>query len=96
MGRIYEDDFGVRIRVKTGIDLTNSTSVKLHLYKPNGLRIELTPIIESPPTAGYLVYETNQGDLIPWGLWKLQSFVVFPGSQFYGETAIFRIYKRYD
>jgi hypothetical protein len=97
MGKVYKSDYGVQVKVKTGIDLTGTLTCKLKISKPDG-RTALWPQtgnanIQTPATDGILIYTTVQGDLDVAGSYKLQALVTFSGSSLLGETAVFKIYE---
>jgi hypothetical protein len=94
-GRIYVGDWGVTIRVSTGIDVTSSTSRKLKVSKPNGVQATWNATIETPGTAGIIYYTTVDGDLNVVGDYKVQAEVVFATGDLLGETAIFTVYDEW-
>jgi len=95
-GRVFVGDYGVIIRVSTGIDLTSSTVHKFKIYKPNGIKIDWIATIELPAIAGVLTYTTIANDLDVKGEYKLQAEVTFPTGNFLGEVAVFKVFAPWD
>jgi hypothetical protein len=93
-GKIYEDDWGVVIKVTVGTDLTLASSYSYYVIKPNGIIASWNCSVQSPATDGILTYTTQSNDLNVPGTYKLQSVVVFPTGSFTGELTTFRVYKK--
>ena len=97
MGKVYKGDYGVQIKVKTGIDLTGAQTKVFAVSKPDGRKAQWTASIPTDyqPTEGILSYTTAPGDLDIAGNYKLQAVVTFPApnaASLKGETAIFKIF----
>lgn len=103
MGKIYKGDVGVRIRVDTGIDLSNSTMCKLYVLTPTG-ETQWTDVVvttgrpEYCETQGLSVIEyiTKENDLSVDGQYTVISYVEFgQNSRHYGEPARFVVYQKF-
>ena len=92
-GKIYQNDWGVIVKVYVGVDLTLATAQKYKVIKPDGRNVEWSCTKETPITAGYLTYTTISGDLDVSGNYKLNAYLTFASGVFTGETAVFRVYK---
>ena len=92
-GKIYKDDWGIVFSVSAGIDLTNATTYKLKVIKPDGRNVEWACSIATPATTGYLTYTSVSGDVDVTGSYKLNAYVTFASGAFTGENAVFRVYK---
>jgi hypothetical protein len=93
-GKIYIGSVGIEIAISTGINLTNATSYKFRVLKPDGNEIEWSASIVDM-VSGVLSYTTVEGDLDVVGTWKLNARVAFPGEVFYGETTIFQVFDKF-
>ncbi len=95
MGKVYKNDYGVLVKVKTGTDLTDVVTKQLKVTKPDGREMNWAATVQSPATEGILYYTTVSGDFDQAGLYKLQAYVTFAGSRFRGETAVFQIFDEF-
>jgi len=93
-GKIYEDDWGVVVKINVGIDLTLASAYSCYVVKPNGLIASWSPTIQLPATDGILIYTTQSNDFNVPGNYRLQAIIVFPSGSFTGELATFRVYKK--
>jgi len=95
-GRIFVGDYGVIIRVSTGIDLTNATAQKYKIYKPNGIKTNWSANIVVPAIDGILTYTTVANDFDIKGEYKLQAEVTFAAGNFLGEVAVFKVFDPWE
>jgi hypothetical protein len=95
-GKIFIGDYGVVVRVSTGVDLTGATSLKIKVIKPNGVEATWTAAAVSPVTSGDVTYTTALSDFNVAGTYKIQAEVTFTSSKFLGETTSFRVYDKWQ
>ena len=88
----YIDDIGTVITVDVGVDITDATSVKLLVKKPDGTEVEWTGTVYSTQ---YIRYTVVEDDFDQAGTYKVQSYVVTPDGTWKGETDSFKVYDEY-
>ena len=93
MGRIFQNDVGVRLEIDTGVDLSTATVKKLTVKKPDGSLVEWT----NTTTSGTkIIYVSEVGDFSMTGKHHVAAYVEFPSSKHTGETFIIQVYTRFD
>ena len=70
---VYENDIGTKIEFDVGVDTANIAGAKVIMKKPNGERVEKDAELEDNSTIVY--YLTEDGDLTPAGIFKLQVYI---------------------
>ena|SRR4030042_2112786 len=95
-GKVYKGNYGVPVRVATGMDLSNVTSSILLIKKPDGREASWTATKGTPETDGILEYTSISGDFDVSGNFQLQAEVSGTGFKFTGETAIFKIWDKWE
>jgi len=95
-GKIFVGDYGVVVRVSTGVDLTSATSLKIKVIKPNGHETTWTASAVLPITSGDITYTSILSDFNVVGTYKVQAEVTFASSKFLGETTSFRVYTKWQ
>ena len=96
MAKIYTGVKRVKIQVATGMDLTNATSYKLFIKKPDGHLSEWSASIFGAATGGVLIYYTVAGDLEEAGLYTGTAIIeTSDGGKYLGETFTFKIFERF-
>lgn len=103
--KVYKDAEGVKIRCKTGKDLSAATLVRLYIKKPvSGTEITIDDqlpnvdvIVETPHSAdGYVYYISVTGDLDEEGDYRVQSYLEIASYKGKGGTDRFHIYDAYE
>jgi hypothetical protein len=95
-GKIFVGDYGIVVRVSTGIDLTGATALKIKVLKPNGNESTWTATAILPITTGDITYTTTLSDFSVAGTYKIQAEITFSSSKFLGETTSFRVYEKWQ
>lgn len=97
--KIYVDSVGIDIVVTTNKDLTNISTLTMEFYKPDE-----TTVVKTYPAevtivtiaTGVVKYVTETDFLNLAGLWKVQVFGTFTGSEeYFSETRVFQIYPKF-
>jgi len=106
--KIYQGAVGVKIVLETGQDLSESTTHKILVQKPDGSELEwaadISAVIEDKdgrqfdvtPKDGYIEYITSDGDLDQSGDYLLQAYVEWEESKHYGKTCVMEIREKFD
>ena len=88
---------GLRIKLKTGIDLSGVGTATIEVIKPSGATVSWTASVEAPEAGGVIYYDTLSGDLDLPGLWKVNAkWAPTGGDIFFGETACFDVHALGD
>jgi len=96
MTKVYVGEVGLKIKVNTGVDLTNATSTLILVEKPDGTKVDWTATIEDASN-GIIYYETQSGDLNQSGIYYIQAKVTFSdGDTLFGERAELIVYESSD
>lgn len=94
-GKIYKNQTALRIRLKTGIDLTDATTVYIKYIKPETQTAgQWTAVIDGDASAGIIYFDiTLTTQIDEEGVWKWWSYVVFnDGREAPGEMVEERVY----
>ncbi|MDM7912802.1 MAG: hypothetical protein QUS09_06865 [Methanotrichaceae archaeon] len=94
MTKIYAGAVGVEIRLDTGQNLAEATSMKILVKRPNGTETEWTASQYDSTT---IYYVTADGDLDASGDYVLQAYVEFgESSKHLGESVVLKVYAKYE
>ena len=101
MAKIYKDDFGTKIIVSTGVDLTGVTTKEIVIKKPSGTIVAWGAGIEGVATEGKLSYITVSGDINEVGAYCGYVHIEFEVggkivSQYIGETFSFQVFNAFE
>ncbi len=88
MGKIYEDQIGVRLELETSSDLSGVTTAEIKYKKPDGTKGVWSATVDGSK----LYYITEAGDLDKRGVLQVQAHVVGTGFDLLGETAEVQIH----
>lgn len=88
MANIYVGQSSLRIRLRTRIDLTDASTVKVGYKKPAGTTGTWTGAVESPATDGILYADlTSANDLDTAGTWTFWAYAKFSDDrEAYGDA----------
>ena len=87
---IYRHSTGVIFRVDTGIDLDGATSTSIIIKGPKQTNEVTATIYDS--SNGILQRIIQAGDIdFDFGIYTLQSKVIFSGNTFYGDAVKFKV-----
>lgn len=81
--------YGYAIKINTGVDLTNTTSLMLKLRSPSGVtKTKTIPVanINSPKKAGIISYGVEEGDFDEPGIYSVQLIDNTPGRKIASEV----------
>lgn len=93
----YVNEAGSTIVVDTGLDLSEATSTKINIKKPDGTIVSKNSSVYTiDSVANYLKYTSISGDLDQVGKYLVQPYVVLPNWSGYGETSYFIIYNLFN
>jgi hypothetical protein len=76
MGKTYEDQTALRIRLTVGQDITGATTVKIKYRKPDGTEGSWDATIEDAVN-GIIYYDITGSDEIDKGLYTFWAFITF-------------------
>lgn len=104
--KTYIGDVGTIIRVNVGVNLYNVVKTsdgatgddplpRFEVTKPDGNIVEWQAEVEDTAN-GILYYEIANGDLDMAGNYKLQAKVKLGSDVWYGATATFKVYERFN
>lgn len=93
--KVYLGDVGTVFRVSVGVDLTDATDTVIKVKKPDNTEHEWTASVESPASAGIIVYTADADDINQAGTWYFQSLITFPDGEFSGDTVSIIVYNEY-
>lgn len=92
--KYYVGDTGTEVCVDTGSDITTSTSVKLHVLKPeSSTAVWWTGAVYDTTK---IRYYTLAEDFSIAGIYKLQAFVTTASGSWTGDTVQFRVYNPFE
>lgn len=93
MAKTYVDNVGATLILDCKTTLTGATSVKIAVMKPDGSTTEWTAAVY---LTNYIKYTIVADDFNIAGDYRVQAQFVLGGWSGRGETAIFRVYKKYE
>jgi hypothetical protein len=83
MSKHYKGEKGTVITLDAGIDISNGSSFKIEVEKPDGTKVSWTGALSN---TRYITYTLQTGDFDQTGNYKIQSHIVAPNGEWYGET----------
>lgn len=89
----YVGEYGTKLRIYTGQDLTNALQVSLIVKKPNGTEVEW---IGAVVDTNYIEYTVRNGDFDIPGKYVLQAKIVANNGEWYGDRFTIVVYDKYD
>jgi len=96
VSKIYIGDVGIKVKVETGIDLTDATTCVIKVAKPNGQLKEWAAVRESPYTSGILSYVTIGIDLDVAGTYLGMAYIeTSGGGKYFGESFSFQVWEKF-
>ena len=101
MAKIYKDDFGTKIVVSTGVDLTGVATKNIVVKKPSGTIVTWNASIEGVATKGQLSYIIVSGNLDEAGLYCAYVHIKFETggiitAQYIGESFSFQVFNAFE
>ena len=93
MANIYSGDVGVTISIDTGIDLTDASTTSIYVLRPDGSIVIWLASVTTGSTGlnSALTYDSQIGDLVQVGEYKLQPYIVSSIFSGYGTTAFIQV-----
>jgi hypothetical protein len=93
--KIYVDDVGHNLTIKTEIDLTNVNSLSLEILRGDESTLSVV-MSASTPTSGIATYITQSGDFSVAGVYEGQAKLWTSATNiFHGETFNFQVFSKY-
>ncbi len=94
MSNNYKGDVGTLLRVSVGTDISDATTVRLYITKPDATT---DTWVGSVSDCGKEIWYTIlSGDWDQAGEYLLQSYVVTSGGNWYGDTVAFIVTDTFD
>lgn len=93
MSKNYVGDVGTLLRVSVGTDISDATTVRLYITKPDATTATWVGAVSD--CGKEITYTILSGDWDQDGEYLLQSYVVTPGGTWYGDTVAFKILARF-
>jgi hypothetical protein len=78
----YQNEIGLKITLKVGIDISTASVLRIYYLKPNGENSYWTASQEATTE---ISYTTIAGDLNCPGTFKLQAYVKIGTAEYYGN-----------
>ena len=95
MGRIYNGQSKLRIRLDTSQDISGATA-EIKYKKPSGNTGKWTAVVEDY-TNGIIYYDVVAGDVDESGKWKFWAYITFSGGLVApGKVAVVNVYEEGD
>jgi hypothetical protein len=98
MGKIYQNDVGVEIRVATTVDFNTATVKQIKVRKPDLVEVTWTATLyNGDATHKTLSYTTLAADLDVLGEYEVQAYGEWTSaSKHLGETFRFTVYQKFE
>ena len=99
MAEVQEATIGVMIEytvldtLGVALDISGATTKKLVFKKPNGVVITKDADYTTDGSDGKLQYSSTTGDLLPYGTWSVQAYIVRSGLDGRTERATFSVLR---
>ena len=90
MAEIYEGSVGIKITIRTNIDISLAKIISILYKKPNKQTGKWIAILEGTQSAYYI---TSESDLSIAGNWFIQLYVEIDNSKLYGSINDFKVAK---
>jgi len=91
ISRLYSRDFGFLLIVETGIDLRESSALKLLVEKPDGSKLQWDGMVSDKKPTQLRCY-VSPAEIMQRGIWKCQSYVEKDGKVLLGDIDVFRVF----